>query len=323
MAVYTLFGQPASPASLTNDSADYTMSVQFSVSGSGCTLTGIWFWSAPGAFSLPETIALFAVSGQTLVHSEPATWSGAAGSGWVKAAFSSPPSLTASAAYKACIFSNSGNFFYSGTSHYWDTGPGASGISDGPLSAPPDSGADGGQDTFNAGSVLAYPDTSFNAANYWVDPEVTAVSGVAHTATASLTVTPSLSAARQRGTYRTASLTVTPTRTAARTRGTYRTAALTVTPALAAARTAARFRQAHLTPALAFTAARTAGRHRTAALLAAPVLTASRTAGRHRVAVLVVTPSLHAAVSGGAVHLVLFSAGQAQLKWSAGPARNQ
>ena len=33
-------------------------------------------------------------------------------------------------------------------------------------------GGDGGQDTFNQSAVLTYPLTSFNATNYWVDPEV-------------------------------------------------------------------------------------------------------------------------------------------------------
>jgi len=51
---------------------------------------------------------------------------------------------------------------------------GASGITSGPLSAPNNAGGDGGQDTFNVGGSLTYPSGSFNAANYWLDPEVTA-----------------------------------------------------------------------------------------------------------------------------------------------------
>lgn len=233
MTAYTLFGQPANPATLTSDSADYTMGVQFSVSQAGCTLTAVWFWSAPGAAGLPETIALWAVTGQSLVHSETASWSGAAGSGWVKATFASPPSLTASTAYKASVFSNSGNFFYSGTSHYWDTGAGSAGITNGPLSAPSNAGAAQGQDTFTSGSVMAYPATSFNASNYWVDPEIT-TGGASHTATASLTVTPSFTAGRTRGRYRTGSLAVTPSFTAGRTAAHVRSGSLTVAPSFRA-----------------------------------------------------------------------------------------
>jgi Domain of unknown function (DUF4082) len=173
MAVYTLFGQPASPASLITDPSSYTFGIQFSVSQSG-TLSAIWFYSAPGAASLPQDITLYAVSGQTLVHQETASWSGAAASGWVRAAFTSPPSLTSGTSYKGTVSATSTlGSWYSATSHYWDTGAGQNGISNGPLSAPNNAGGDGGQDTFNTSLSPAYPATSFNATNYWMDVEVT------------------------------------------------------------------------------------------------------------------------------------------------------
>jgi hypothetical protein len=168
---FTLFSQPANAATLTADSAAYTMGVQFTVSR-GATLQAVWFFSAAGAASLPGSIALFQVSGASLVTSQAATWSGAAGSGWVRAPFTTPPALTAGMAYKAAIFDNAANSFYSSTAHYWDTGVGAAGITNGPLSAPNNAGGDGGQDTFFTGGVITYPATSFNATNYWVDPEV-------------------------------------------------------------------------------------------------------------------------------------------------------
>lgn len=178
MAVYTLFGQPATPATLTTDTGQYAMGVQFTTSQAG-TLTGIWFYSAPGAGYLPTSIALYQVIGAgTLIHSETPTWSGAAGSGWVRAGFATPPSLSTSTNYKAVIFLGGGSNAYSSTAHYWDTGPGISGISNGPLSAPNNAGADGGQDSFVANpGGMAYPNTSFNASNYWIDPEITVTTG--------------------------------------------------------------------------------------------------------------------------------------------------
>ncbi len=173
MTAYTLFSQEVTGSSLTTDPTGYTMGVQFTVSVSGATLTAIWFYSASGAGVLPQTIALYAVSGTSLVHQESASWSGAAGSGWVRAAFSSPPSLTASASYKACVLQDTNANWYSATAHYWDSGAGAAGITSGPLSAPNNAGADGGQDTFHSAASLTYPDGSFNAGNYWMDPEVT------------------------------------------------------------------------------------------------------------------------------------------------------
>ena len=106
-----------------------------------------------------------------------------------------------------------------------------------------------------------------------------AASGTSHTATASLTVTPSLSAARTRGQFRTAALTVTPSLSAARTRGTYRTASLLVTPTL--------------------TPARTHGHGRTASLTVTPSLAAARTVAYVRGGSLTVTPTFTVATSGG------------------------
>ncbi len=244
MTVYTLFGSSGGDV-LVADTNTYTMGVEFKVSVPGCTLTGIGWYSAPGAGSLPETIALFTVSG-TLVHSEAASWSGAAGTGKVWAAFSSPPALTASAAYVAAVYSSGGFNWYSGTHHYWDTGAGAGGISSGPLSAPDNAGSANGQDIFDSSGPLAFPSSSFQATNYWVDPEVTVPGGVSHTATASLTVTPGFSAGRARGKYRAGALTVTPSFSAGRTRGHYRAGTLLVVPAFGAARSMAHVRQASL-----------------------------------------------------------------------------
>ena len=173
MPSYTLFSQGATGSSLASDPSGYTMGVQFSFSTTGATLTAVWFYSASGAAVLPQTIALYAVSGASLTHQEAASWSGAAGTGWVRAAFTSPPSVTAATSYKACVFQATSANWYSATAHYWDSGPGSGGITNGPLSAPNNGASDSGQDTFHAGGSLSYPGSSFNAANYWVDPEVT------------------------------------------------------------------------------------------------------------------------------------------------------
>lgn len=172
MAVYTLFSQGATGSSLTADATAYTMAVQFSVGVSGSTLTAVWFYSATGAGVLPQTILLYQVSGASLVHSESASWSGAAGSGWVRAVFTSPPSLASGTSYKAAVAQNTNANWYSTTANYWSSGAGAGGITSGPLTGVNNAGGDGGQDTFTTG-VPSYPSSSFNASNYWMDPEVT------------------------------------------------------------------------------------------------------------------------------------------------------
>ena len=175
MAVYTLFNQSLS-AALVADATTYTMGIQFSVSAVGVAtaeVTAIWFYSPAGAVDRPARIAVFAVSGQSDVHDEAPVWSGAAGTGWIRAPFVTPVALTLGASYKACIFHNQGSNFYADIPLYWSTGAGSAGITSGPLSAPNNAGADGGQDTFSTNALLSYPATSFNATNYLMDVEVT------------------------------------------------------------------------------------------------------------------------------------------------------
>lgn len=168
----TLFGQALNPGGLQVDATQYNMGVQVVCSQAG-HVNAIWFFSPSGAGVLPDTIALWNVAGQSLITSAAASWSGALGSGWVRAPFSSPVAVVAGAAFKAAILkSNATQGFYAAIAHYWDTGPGQNGISSGPLSAPNNAGAAQGQDTFVSSGVLNYPGTAFNASNYGIDVEV-------------------------------------------------------------------------------------------------------------------------------------------------------
>lgn len=178
MADLTLFGQPASPATLTSDTTNYTLGVQFSVSQS-TTLDGIWFFSASGAGSLPSTIALYNQTSGALITSQTPTWltgpggsAASAGSGWCFAAFTSPPTLTASTAYEGCVFNTSGTNWYSTTANYWSTGAGSSGITNGILSAPNNTNSVHGQDAYTIAGSLAQPTSTFNSSNYWIDVAV-------------------------------------------------------------------------------------------------------------------------------------------------------
>lgn len=178
MAVYTLFGQSGGGA-IVNDLATYTMGMQFSLSQSA-TLTGIWFYSASGATGLPVGCAVYQKTSPGVGSIVPGSqnnspsWSGAAGSGWVKCAYASGPLLAASTTYKVAILKDVTSQVYSATSHYWDTGAGQNGLTNGIITAPNNAGGDGGQDTFaNPSAALIYPPSSFNATNYWVDVEVT------------------------------------------------------------------------------------------------------------------------------------------------------
>ena len=113
MTSYNLYAQAAPGSTFAGtDVASYTMGVQFSVSVSGATCDGIWFYSITGATALPGSVALYTTV-PALVTSDTATWlsgpggsAAAAASGWCYAAFTSPPVLTSGTAYQGCIFLN-------------------------------------------------------------------------------------------------------------------------------------------------------------------------------------------------------------------------
>ena len=173
-------GYPTIPGHIDSDTAGYTLATEFQLSKS-CALDNIWFYSASGAGALPTRCAIWNVGSQSVVsgtdNSSPA-WSGAAGSGWVACGYSG---VTLPAGdYKVAVFYGGGSEWYQATNGYWATGgPGANGITAGPVTAPSTSGATSpGQCTYNYAS-WAYPQTYASGGdgeNYWVDVEVTPTS---------------------------------------------------------------------------------------------------------------------------------------------------
>lgn len=159
---FSLFGgaTPSGGSAVTNTGTLGTL-VESAEAG---TLAGIAFYSPPGSTVLPSEIALYAVTGQALIASQTPTWSGAAGSGWVAAAFASPPELSPGTQYMAAV-SGTGMGYYD-TDSYWSSGAGASGITSGPLSSP---GGTGTQGFYNPATSLAYPGSQYDSSNWWVD----------------------------------------------------------------------------------------------------------------------------------------------------------
>jgi len=173
VTAYTLFSQATPTGGFTTSENEVTIGITFALSQS-CTLNAIWWYSPSGATSLP-TIGLYEVSGQVLVATLSPAWSGAAGSGWVRGPFVTPPVLTAVTIYKACVYLLAADSLYE-TDDYWSTGPGASGLSNGPLLAPSASSSSDGQEDYNFAVGISYPGTTYTSANWWIDPEVTPVS---------------------------------------------------------------------------------------------------------------------------------------------------
>lgn len=182
--VHTVFSQVPNPNPSVSDNSTYTMGMAFTVS-SACTSTAIWFYSPQfptAAADIPTEVAIYDNTATSFLADQIPTWSGPQGGGWVRYQWSSPISLVTGHTYQVCVVKQgTGNNWYASQSHYWDTGPGASGITSGPLNASNDSTTRSaisvGQDSFHVGPSLTVPNGDFNATNYWVDVEVTSSGG--------------------------------------------------------------------------------------------------------------------------------------------------
>jgi hypothetical protein len=168
---------PTLPGTANGGTLGYTLATEFKLS-QGCTLDKIWFYSPSGAATLPTRCAIWDVATQQVVSGTDNTtpsWSGGVGSGWVSCAYSG---VTLPAGdYKVAVFNSGGAAWFLFNTSYWDNGgPGANGITTGPMTAPGNTHATSpGQGTYNE-HTWAYPatyGTNGNGENYWVDAEVT------------------------------------------------------------------------------------------------------------------------------------------------------
>lgn len=174
-ASFRLFpSYPVVPGSVSSDTNQQTFGTEFLVS-QACTLGKIWFYSPAGATVLPSRCAIWDVSTQAVVtgtdQASPA-WSGTAGSGWVSCSYSGVTLPTGD--YKVSVYTGGGAPFYVEQLNYFTSGPGASGLVSGPLTAPSDTNATSpGQATYSLGA-FAYPSVYVGSGkNKWVDVEVT------------------------------------------------------------------------------------------------------------------------------------------------------
>lgn len=166
---------PKLPGSAAGGNQAYTLATEIRLSKSS-TLDNIWFYSPSDAAELPTRCAIWDTATQTVVAGTDITsptWSGSPGSGWVACQYNG---VTLPAGdYKVAVFNGGGANWFMATIGYWGSGPGANGITTGPLYAPNVSSSTTGQGIYNAGT-WAFPATygsGANGENYWVDVEVT------------------------------------------------------------------------------------------------------------------------------------------------------
>jgi hypothetical protein len=189
VAVFTLHSGATYGLSSSGDNGAFTLGVQFSVSQS-VELTGIWFYSGTGTTVLPSACALYnANTGAQIagtLNSSP-SWSGAAGSGWVKCTYTGP-TLSSGINYISAAYGSATPTFFFDATGYWTAGGGSGGITSGPLSAPNSAGAVNGQAVFNSGTGITFPATAVSGFDFGMDVEVTTSSNI--TGTLSLALAP-------------------------------------------------------------------------------------------------------------------------------------
>ena len=155
----SLWPSTAQPSVATaNDTSAVNLGVQFTPSVNGW-ITGIRFYK--GAGNTGTHVGSLWTSGGTLLGQ--VTFTNESASGWQQADFSSPIPVTAGTTYVASYFAPNGG--YSVDSAYFAN----AGVTNGPLSAPQSSAVAGGNGVYGYGGSPAFPSSSFNATNYWVD----------------------------------------------------------------------------------------------------------------------------------------------------------
>ena len=187
-AAYTLWAPGTSGGGLDTSpggSGNLSIGNQFSVS-SPKVLTGIWWWSPGdngGTAILPSACAIYDIGAAAQVsgtlNASP-SWSGAAGTGWVKCTYSNNVVLSPGTNYMVVVYGNSGSGstgWFGATDKYWTTGAGSGGLASGPLSAPNSAGSVSGQSAYDYTGAIALPASSVDGYNFWADVEVSEIDG--------------------------------------------------------------------------------------------------------------------------------------------------
>ncbi len=173
----SLFSPSATPGTITEaDPSAVDLGVKFQASTSG-TIVGIRFYKGPQ--NTGTHIGDLWSSSGTLLAS--ATFSNETASGWQQVNFSSPVSITAGTTYIASYEAPVGE--YSADLSYF-----ANAVTNGPLTAP-STASSGGNGVYTYGSGNPFPNSTFNATNYWVDVVFVPSAPLAFTTAASITGT--------------------------------------------------------------------------------------------------------------------------------------
>jgi hypothetical protein len=151
----SIWPSTATPATISvADPSAVELGVKFTPDTSG-SITGVRFYKGPQNTGT-HTGSLWTLGGQRLAT---LTFANETASGWQQASFGTPVNVTAGTTYIASYFTPVGN--YSADGNYF-----ANATDNTPLHAPSSASA-GGNGVYAYGG--GFPNSSFNATNYWVD----------------------------------------------------------------------------------------------------------------------------------------------------------
>jgi methionine-rich copper-binding protein CopC len=169
----TVFAASSVPTDITDpDTNAVELGMKFESSVAGL-VTGVRFYK--GTTNTGTHIGNLWSSTGTLLAT--VTFTGETGSGWQQANFSTPVAIQANTEYVISYHTNGGH--YSADSEYFAT----SAITNGPLSAYANS-VTGGNGVYTYSASSAFPSSTYQATNYWVDVVFTPNAAVIPTVTA-------------------------------------------------------------------------------------------------------------------------------------------
>jgi hypothetical protein len=155
----SIFPNSATPSVVSaNDPGPVNLGVQFTSSVNGF-IAGIRFYKGPN--NTGTHIGSLWTSTGTLLGQ--VTFSNESASGWQVAYFSSPIAVTAGTTYVASYLAPAGGYSYDSAAFA------SSGVTSGPLTAPQSSAVTNGNGLYFYSAAAAFPTSSYNATNYWVD----------------------------------------------------------------------------------------------------------------------------------------------------------
>jgi methionine-rich copper-binding protein CopC len=155
----TVFSPTATPATTSvSDSGSVELGMKFQTSVDGY-ITGVKFYKGPSNPGT-HTGALWTATGQKLAQ---VTFTGETATGWQTAQFPAPIAVKASTVYVISYHAPSGGYAIT-SGGFTGSAAGSS-----PITAPADGGTAGGNGVYTYSSTAAFPSSSFNGSNYWVD----------------------------------------------------------------------------------------------------------------------------------------------------------